>query len=143
MRKKDDKVRRLASLPSFADCSDDDLRAIASSADLIAVREGDVLHTRGAANNDAVLILDGIAVVATDALLSRGDWFGAVALLDGDAETSELRMLTDGSVLVFGRRQFAGSIVGVPSFATALAKDLSMQLRAQHERDHVGANDDR
>ncbi|MEX2393028.1 MAG: cyclic nucleotide-binding domain-containing protein [Actinomycetota bacterium] len=140
MRKRDAKVRRLRSLASFAHLSDDDLVEIASSADLVAMRAGDVVHPQGAPNNDALLIVDGTAVLGTDALLGRGEWFGAVALLDGDTEDAELRMLTDGVLLVFGRREFAGSIVRIPAFWAALAKDLSQELRRQHDRDHAGTH---
>jgi CRP-like cAMP-binding protein len=143
MRRKDPKVDKLHHVPLFAGLGDGDLRTIAASADLVHVVAGQLLHAATTSHDAAVFILEGTAVVDGTALLGPGGFHGAVAMLDGDADDGDLRMLTDGAVLVFGRRQFAGVLVAVPAFATALAKALSERLRSQHLRNHVGARDDR
>jgi CRP-like cAMP-binding protein len=142
VRKRDRKVRRLRSLELFADCTDDELSAIASAADLVSVAAGDVL-ARHDSSPSAFVLLEGTAVVDESLVLAPGTCFGTVALLDNDGDDGELRMLTHGVVLVIGRREFAGLLVAVPSFAMAIAKDLSRRLREQHERNHAGANNDR
>jgi hypothetical protein len=46
----------------------------------------------------------------------------------------ELRMLSDGDVLVAGPREFAGMISTVPGFAMAIGRELTRRLREQHRR---------
>jgi CRP-like cAMP-binding protein len=137
----DHKLDDLRRLDLLSHCSDDELRTIASTADLIAMRSGDVLRSHDGGDRSFFLLLSGVAALGTDALLSAGDSDGAVGLLGGDPDTDELRMLGDGRVLVASPRQFAGLINGVPGFARAIAEDLSRRLRAQHRTNFGEPND--
>jgi CRP-like cAMP-binding protein len=80
------------------------------------------------------LVLDGVAALGSDALLGPGEWVGAVGLLDGEPETDELRMLSDGHALIAGPREFAGLIAAIPGFASGIGKELTRRLRDQHGR---------
>ena len=141
MSRIDHKLNDLQRINLLSQCSDDELRTIAATADLIAVRSGDVLRARGGADRSFFLLVSGVAALGTDALLSAGDSDGAIGLLGGEPDTDELRMLSDGRVLVASPRQFAGLIDGVPGFARAIAEDLTRRLRAQHRSNFGGSGD--
>ena len=129
----DRKLDMLRDMDLFAGCSDVDLRTIAATADMITVRAGELLRD-ATSGPSFYLILDGTAALGTDALLGRGEWDGAVALLGGQPDTDELRMLSDGHVLVAGPREFGGLIAAVPGFASGIGRELTRRLRDQHRR---------
>ena len=128
----DHKLDDLRRLDLLAQCTDEELRVVAGTADLVVVRSGEVLRQRGGADRSFFLIVSGIAALGTEALLTPGDSDGSIGLLGGDADTDELRMLSDGRVLVATPRQFSGLIDSVPGFARGIAEDLSRRLRARH-----------
>ena len=132
----DDKLEDLRRVRLLSHCTDAELRTIAATADLVAVRSGEVLRPRDCAHRSFFVLLSGTAALGTDALLAFGDSDGAVGLLGGEVETEELRMMSDGRVLVAGPREFAGLTFGVPGFAKGIAEDLSLRLRAQHRANH-------
>ncbi len=137
----DHKLEDLRRAELLAGCSEDDLRMIASTADLLHLRAGDVLRARGGADRSFFLVLSGIAVLGTDAVLANGESDGAVGLLGGEPDNDELRMLSDGRVLVIGPREFSALIWAVPGFAKGVAQDLSQRLRRQHARNHGRTQD--
>jgi CRP-like cAMP-binding protein len=130
----DRKLDLLRSVELFAECTDVELRTIAATADMIPVAAGDLLRDGASGGPSFYLVLDGTAALGTDALLGPGDWDGAVALLGGESDSDDLRMLSDGHVLVAGPREFAGLIAAVPGFASGIGKELTRRLRDQHRR---------
>lgn len=130
----DRKLDMLRAVDLFAGCSDVELRMIAATADMISVDAGELLRDAASAVPSFYLVLEGTAALGTDALLGPGDWDGAVALLGGEPDTDDLRMLSEGLVLVAGRREFAGLIAAVPGFASGIGKELTRRLRDQHRR---------
>lgn len=129
----DRKLDLLGKIGLFAACSDVELRTIAATADMVTVEAGELL--RDASSAPAFfLVLDGTAALGTESVLAPGDWDGSIGLLGGEPDTDELRMLSDGHVLVAGPREFAGLMALVPGFAAGIGKDLSRRLRAQHQR---------
>ena len=129
----DRKLDMLRGVELFAECSDVELRTIAATADMITVEAGELLRDAGS-GEAFFLVLDGTAVLGTDALLGPGEWDGAVSLLGGEPDTDELRMLSDGHVLVAGPREFGGLIAAVGGFASGIGKELTRRLREQHRR---------
>jgi CRP-like cAMP-binding protein len=134
----DNKLDLLKDLALFARCSTEELRFVAATADMVQVAEADVLRRAGVDDHAFYVILRGAAVRGRDAVLAPGDWDGAVGLLSGESDTDELRMLTDGTVLVCGPREFSALMVAVPGFVPEIAKHLSRRLRDQHRRNEKG-----
>ena len=119
----DHKVKRLEQIPMLSQCSARELKAVAARGDMLAVRSGDVVRYNGR-DRSFLLLLSGSATRG-EGVLEPGDSYGAVGLLGGQAEKDEVRMLTDGRVLVVGPREFSALIYSVPGFALGLAKDLA------------------
>jgi CRP-like cAMP-binding protein len=129
----DRKLDMLRGIELFAECSDVELRTVAATADMLTVTAGELLRDADSGPS-FYLILDGTAALGAEALLGPGEWDGAVALLGGEPDTDELRMMSDGHVLIAGPREFGGLIAAVPGFASGLGKELTRRLRDQHRR---------
>jgi len=130
----DHKLDILRHIELFAECTDVDLRTIAATADMVRVEAGDLLRDASGHDRSFFLVLEGTAALGADALLGPGEWDGAIGLLGGEPDTDELRMLSDGCVLVAGPREFNGVMALVPGFATAIGRELTRRLRDQHDR---------
>lgn len=129
----DRKLELLRNVELFAGCTEVELRTVAATADMIFVDAGELL--RDAATGPMFfVVLDGTAVLGADALLGPGQWDGAISLLGGEADTDDLRMLSDGLVLIAGPREFAGLLAAVPGFASGIGRELTRRLRDQHQR---------
>jgi hypothetical protein len=129
----DRKLDMLRSIDLFADCTEVELRTIAATADMVSVDAGELLRDADGGPS-FFLILEGTAALGTDALLGAGEWDGAVAMLGGEPDTDELRMLTEGHVLIAGPREFGGLMAAVGGFASGIGKELTRRLREQHRR---------
>jgi glutaminase len=82
----------LSKVPLFSECSDKDLRMIASSVKEVEHPEGRVVVREGQSGVAFFLIAEGTAKVTvkgrTRAKLGPGDSFGEISLLDGGARTA-------------------------------------------------------
>ncbi len=122
----DHKVKRLEQIPMLADCSSMELRTVASTGDMIAVGSGDVIRHKGSSDRSFFVLLEGDAAVnGGERRLARGETYGALGLLTGTTEIDEVRMLTDGRVLIFSPRQFGGLVRRAPGFALGLARAIA------------------
>jgi CRP-like cAMP-binding protein len=131
-----DVLRRISLLE---DLSDNELRTIAATADMLHLRAGEVVREASSVDHSFYLVLSGAVAVAGDAILVAGGCDGAIGLLGEEPETDELRMLSDGIVLVAGPREFGGMLQKVPRFASVIGRELSQRLREQHRRTTGGS----
>jgi CRP-like cAMP-binding protein len=124
----DHKIKQLEQIPGLRRCPRPELRLIAAAADEARLSAGEVLRHGGDADRSFFLVLDGEAEVAEDGRrLRAGDSYGACnALVDGGPE-AELRMRTDGRVLVLGTREFRGLMHRAPFFATTIAMAIARE----------------
>lgn len=120
----DHKIKRLEQVPLLAHCSARDLRSIASRGDIVRVRKGDAVRPTGR-ERSFVVVLDGKAERVDGIVLEPGDTYGAVDLLRRKRTPDDVRMITDGDVLIIGARAFSGLFYTVPSFALAVSKELA------------------
>lgn len=130
----DRKLDALRGIPLLDDLTDAELRMIASTADMLHLRAGDVVREPSSDDHSFFLVLSGAVAAGSDGVLVPGGWDGAVGLLGGEPETDELRMLSDGVVLVAGPREFGGMLTKVPGFAASIGRELTRRLREQHRR---------
>ncbi|MFP5327116.1 MAG: cyclic nucleotide-binding domain-containing protein, partial [Acidimicrobiia bacterium] len=63
------------------------------------------------------------------ATLGPGQYFGELALLDGQVRSASVVAETDMELLVLGRREFTGLIDEVPSIAHKLLAAMALRLR--------------
>src|SRR5687767_4290189 len=102
---RDHKVRSLAHVPMLRSCTAVELRALAALGDECSVRSGEVLCAAGSTRPEFLILLEGEAQTSVGDRLVPGDSHGAAEALAGMSSREEVRMLTDGSVVVFGPRE--------------------------------------
>ena len=67
-------------------------------------------------------------------LLSRGDFFGELSLLDGDPRSASVRAVSDCRVLVLMRQDFLKLLDAKPSLVRTLLAELSKRLRRANKQ---------
>ena len=131
---RDAKLKRLAKVQLFSNCTKTDLGRIAALADEVEVPAGQVLMRKGEAAHEAFVILAGNATVSlrdgTAARLGPGDCFGEMALLQPQGKRSAtVTARTDMDLLVLGSREFSALLDQVPSVAKRVLASVADRLR--------------
>lgn len=118
----------------FASCTPRQLNRLSRLATVLDVPAGRELTTEGQPGHEFVVVLDGVATVEVGAqrvsILTEGDWFGEIALLDAGPRTATVTARTPMTIAVFGRREFATLLDEVPGFARTVMAGLARRLRA-------------
>ena len=130
--RRDAKMELLKSAPLFAGCSKSELRALASSADELDLREGTVLTREGRAGREFFVLVSGTAKVTKNgrkvADLSAGDWFGEIALLTDTPRTATVTATSPVDVLVITDRSFRRTVETMPSIALKILSSVGDRL---------------
>lgn len=131
--RQDDKIERLQEVPLLADCTRDQLRAIARIAEVREVPAGSVLTRSGEPGDEFYLIVDGQARVDISprkrARLAPGDFFGEMSLLDGGPRSATITADTPMRLLIIKRRDFSQLLAKAPELTRSLLVVLSRRLR--------------
>jgi CRP-like cAMP-binding protein len=126
-------VDLLAGVTLFSKCTKGELKTIARHAETVRLDPGVDLTTQGADGDAFYVILAGTADVLVDDevrnQLHAGDWFGELALLDGEPRTATVRAGEDLEVAVLGVRMFRTLLREFPDLATQLLAGLAGALR--------------
>ena len=130
--RRDAKVELLKSAPLFAECSKSELRALASSADELDLREGTVITREGRAGREFFVLIEGTARVTkngkTVGELAAGDWFGEIALLTNSPRTATVTATSAVDVLVITDRSFRRTVETMPSIALKILSSVGDRL---------------
>jgi len=130
--RRDAKMELLKRAPLFAGCSKSELRALASSADELDLREGTVLTREGRAGREFFVLVSGTAKVTKDgrkvADLGEGDWFGEIALLTDTPRTATVTATSPVDVLVITDRSFRRTVETMPSIALKILSSVGDRL---------------
>jgi CRP/FNR family cyclic AMP-dependent transcriptional regulator len=89
------------------------------SADLFLIVEGRLKATSSNANGDEVML----------SIMSPGDVFGEMALLDGEPRSATVLTLETCQLLVIEARAFQALLLEIPSLAMSLMKVMARRLR--------------
>ena len=112
---------RLKKLPLFEDLPHKELERIAMWADEVDVAEGKHLIQQGAFGHEFFVIENGTAEVTHDgnviAELSRGDYFGELALLEHQRRQATVTATTPLRVVVMFQREFEAMEHEMPEVA--------------------------
>jgi CRP-like cAMP-binding protein len=122
----------LARLPLFANVSKRHLRRVAALAEIREFEPGDTIVQKGDAPDGFYLILGGRAkVVARPQArpLKTGDYFGEMALLDGEPRSATVVALGDLQTMRLQRRPFMRLLQQEPSIAIAMLAELGSRVR--------------
>lgn len=122
----------LARLPLFANVSKRHLRRVAALAEIREFEPGDTIVEKGDAPDGFYLILGGRAkVVARPQArpLKTGDYFGEMALLDGEPRSATVVAVGELQTMRLPRRPFMRLLQQEPSIAIAMLAELGSRVR--------------
>jgi CRP-like cAMP-binding protein len=130
--RRDAKIELLKRAPLFSGCSKGELRALASSADELDLRQGTVLTREGRPGREFFVLIGGTAEVTKKgekvAELGAGDWFGEIALLTDSPRTATVTATSSVDVLVITDRRFRDVVETMPSIALKILSSVSARL---------------
>ena len=133
---------RLKKLPLFEDLPHRDLERIAMWADEVDVAEGKHLIEQGAFGHEFFVIEDGTAEVTHDgtviAELSRGDYFGELALLEHQRRQATVTATTPLRVVVMFQREFEAMEHEMPEVAERVRATVA---RRKQQIEEAGEED--
>jgi CRP/FNR family transcriptional regulator, cyclic AMP receptor protein len=126
-----DVVDQLAGMALFADLQRPQLESVAHTFDEEMFAEGQPIIRQGLGGSNFYVILEGEAAVRVDgqdlATLGRGDFFGEVSVLLGEAPTADIVALRALRCLVL-------SAAEVPEFLVAHPRVMLRMLQAEARR---------
>jgi len=124
--------RVLAGLPLFAGVGKRQLRKIAELAQVREFSPGDVVVQTGDEPDGFYLILGGRAKVVgrpRAKTLKTGDYFGEMALLDGEPRSATISAVGELQTMRLPRKPFMRLLRREPSIALALLTELAGRVR--------------
>jgi CRP/FNR family cyclic AMP-dependent transcriptional regulator len=126
-------IHLLAQVPLFASLSRRHLGRVASIAVTKRYATGAPLVREGRPADAFYVLLDGSARVETPGRavgLASGDFFGEMALLDGQPRSATVVTLSEVLVLMIPRAKFLKLLEAEPKIALAIMATLTRRLRA-------------
>lgn len=129
-------VDLLKKAPLFSRLSRKGLEAIVNSATEKAFEAGERILGEGESGVGFYLILEGKAQVTRAgkelATLDAGNFFGELAVLDGEPRTADVAALTDTKCLVLTRWAMKSIISSHPDVALEMLEELARRLRGSN-----------
>lgn len=125
----------LAGTDLFGVLSEEDRRALLAASTLMLFGRGETIVQQGEPGESAFVIVSGRVRVSVDPgdaelrLLERGDYFGEMSLLTGDARSATVRALEDSRVLQITADDFRRFVLQDPAVVEQLS-DVAAHRRA-------------
>jgi ribosomal protein S18 acetylase RimI-like enzyme len=136
--KPDPKRERLAAIPLFRACSDDQLRTLATLTTELDVARGTVLCREGEVGREWFVVDEGAATVSITgdevAMIGRGGFFGELSLLDGEPRTATVTAATDMRLFVMSGPEFTQLLSDFPLVSRRILRDVGARLRVADSR---------
>jgi CRP-like cAMP-binding protein len=126
-------IEMLAEIPLFASLSRRHVARIASVASTKRYAPGSTLALVGRPADAFYVILDGrvrVEVPGRPVELGSGDFFGEMALIDGEPRSATVVAVNDLFVMVIPRAKFLKLLEAEPKIAVAIMATLTRRLRA-------------
>ncbi|HMK10910.1 MAG TPA: cyclic nucleotide-binding domain-containing protein [Acidimicrobiales bacterium] len=134
MARNDPRLDMLSAVELFSECSKRELGQILAVAKEIDFGEGDNICVQGEPSGRFYLILNGSVAVKrngrTRATLGRGDYFGEIALIDGQARTATCTAVTPVHTLAIAQFNFVPLMKEHAGLSHKLLLHLCSRLRA-------------
>lgn len=128
----------LARVPVFAQCTADEIRAIANVAQENLFEPAQIIVTQGTPGQAFYLILSGRVEILRDGVslgaFGTGDFFGEMSLLDSAPRSATIRAVEQTTCLMLSSWDFKALLEKNPSIAIKLLEVLSRRLRVADER---------
>lgn len=130
---RDEKLVHLKVVPLFASLGRRELLRLGQLADEVDVGLGKVLIRQGDRGDEFFVVMDGRVAVEKGGRkvreLSRGEFFGEIALIDGRPRTATVRALGITRLLVLGHRDFRSLMEEFPAIQFKVMQHLAELLR--------------
>ena len=127
-------IEHLRQIKFFSACQPAELEQVARVATEIHFPAGDVLAAEGRIGRELIVIISGRARVSIGgkdiAMLSDGECFGEISLLDDGPRTATVTAETDVAAEVISQREFSTLLSTSPGVARSLLVGLARRLRA-------------
>ncbi|NTU71057.1 MAG: cyclic nucleotide-binding domain-containing protein [Coriobacteriia bacterium] len=128
----------LARVPIFANCTGEEIAAIAGVAQEGYFQPSQVIVTQGTPGQAFYLVLSGRVEILRDGTslgaFGPGDFFGEMSLLDQAPRSATIRALDQTTCLMLSSWDFKSLLERHPSIAIKLLEVLSRRLRVADER---------
>jgi CRP/FNR family transcriptional regulator, cyclic AMP receptor protein len=129
---RDERLRHLALVPLFSNCTKKQLREIGRLATEVNIPAGKVLTRQGAAGRELFILLDGTASVTRDgrsvATRSAGDVVGELAVISRHPRNATVVAETELRALVLTRAGLDVLLDDIPGLAKHLLYEVSARL---------------
>jgi CRP/FNR family cyclic AMP-dependent transcriptional regulator len=131
-------ISYLKYIPLFSELQDSDLREISKVAMTQLFKKDNMILIEEEVGSTMFIILDGrvkISRISDDgrevilSILSEGDFFGEMSILDGQNRSANVVTLEDSRILVIRREDFLRMLHDYPQIAINLLKELAARLR--------------
>ena len=133
LRRSSQKIDFLKKVPLFRNLSQRHLAEIAKHADQVQVERERVLVQQGKTGWEFIFIVEGKSRVEKDGKvirqLSGGDFFGEIALIDGEPRTATVIAETDMTILVVHKTSFDNLLETIPGLQKKILISLCKYLR--------------
>ncbi len=135
-------INILKNIPLFSELSDKDLQRIAQVANKQHYHKENLILIEEEVGSSMFVILDGrvkISRISDDgrevilAIMSEGDFFGEMSLLDGQTRSANVTAIEDSELLVIRREEFLQMLHDYPQIAINLLKELAQRIRKGDE----------
>jgi len=126
----------------FQSLSDSDRESLAASLKRRSLKKGEALFRKGDEGSTLYIVKAGSVKIVLPsemgdevaaAILSKGDFFGELALLDGMPRSADVIALEPSELLALNRGDFIAFLTGNEGAIVAIFSYLSMQLRRTDE----------
>ena len=132
MLRRNAKVDLLRGIPLFDRCSRRELERIAATADEVDLPEGKTLTREGETGREFFVLAEGLAIVRRKGrrinVLSRGDFFGEIALVTERPRMATVTTTTPARILVVTRRDFRRLLDDMPSLQSKILAAVAERL---------------
>ena len=131
-------VSVLKYIPLFSELRDDELKEISNLAVTQVYKKDNMILIEEEIGSTMFIILDGrvkISRISDDgrevilSILSEGDFFGEMSILDGQNRSANVVTLDDSKIMVIRREDFLKMLHDYPQIAINLLKELAQRLR--------------
>jgi CRP/FNR family cyclic AMP-dependent transcriptional regulator len=128
----------LKTIPLFSELSDQELREIQRVAVRQTFKKDNMILIEEEVGSTMFIILDGRVKISrlSDegrevilSILSEGDFFGEMSILDGQTRSANVVTLSDSEILIIRREDFLQMLHDYPQIAINLLKELAHRLR--------------
>ena len=132
-----EKILLLKNSDIFNQINTDDLRYVADALDEEKYLSGDIVFEQDDRGDNMYVIVDGQVGISIDrdtdsyvAIMSAGECFGEMNLLDGLPRSASAIIISDATVLKLSQPKLRGLLVSYPELGLGMLKAMSLKLRS-------------